>query len=240
MERTVDIFFDNVSEGLHAYIHHSFFKKQIFANTDSFTRFSINNELDIRIEKKTSDWLKGYFEPIFQRTLMNEIIKKFKSIHERLHTIEDNLKFSRAGGTIPPNPCFASAITGSTFSPFEARFILHIASSVLISKLAAANVIETFEKIRENAFLAKIAILTKENIRHSLKEKHSEAIPNMIKQFLEGDLQTEIKKIRENVLTMIDENTSEEKTLTKLLTTVTENIDRLKELDTSVIYHKTV
>lgn len=65
----------------------------------------------------------------------------------------------------------------------------------------------------------------------------------MIKQFLEGDLKAEINKIKENVLTITDEceiYTSEEETLTGLLTTVTENIDRLQELGTSVIYHKTV
>lgn len=264
MERNIDKFFDEVSEGLHAYINHPFFKNQVLANTDSFTRVSIKNELDNRIEEKMCDWLKGYFEQIFQRTLMDELIKKFESIHMSLHSIKDNLKglkspfnvdrklFGEAASyysRFSPNPSLARNTSlartnvGFTFIPLAARFTLYFAGAIFISKLEAANIRETFKNIRENAFVAKMGILTKENIKHSLKEKYSEAILNMIKQFLEGDLQTEINKIRENVLTMTDKRdfyTSAKETLTELLTTVTENIDRLQELGTSVIYHKTV
>lgn len=69
MGRNIDRFFDESSEGLHAYIHHPNFQRKVLAFTDLFTRFSINNELDIRIEQETSDWLKENFEQIFQRTL---------------------------------------------------------------------------------------------------------------------------------------------------------------------------
>lgn len=257
MGRNIDKFFDESSEGLHAYIHHPNFQKKVFVFTDVFTRFSINNELDIRIEQETSAWLKKNIEQIFQRTLMDVLIKKFESIHISLHSIKDNLKghkspfnvdrkSSRAAASNyrnSPNASIARTVLFLMFSSFDVRFTLYIAGEIFGSILAAANIIETFENIRENAFLAKIGILTKENIRHSLKEKYSEAISNMIKQFLEGDLKAEINKIKENVLTITDERDfymSEEETLTGLLTTVTENIDRLQELGTSVIHHKTV
>lgn len=215
--------------------------------------------MDIRIEKGTRAWLKENIEQIFQRTLMDELIKKFESIHRSLHSIKDNLKglkspfnfdrkVSRAVTsnfrTNSPNAILARTFLMSfKHLQFQAQLTLFLYGILFSSTLTAANVIEKFENIRENAFLAKIGILTKENIRRSLKEKYSEAISNMIKQFLEGGLKTEINKIKENVFTMTDKRdfyTSEEETLTELLTTVTKNIDRLQELDTSVIYHKTV
>lgn len=140
-------------------------------------------------------------------------------------------------------PLLLELISASFFFPTEAKLPFFVAGTILSSTLAAANVIKKFEDVCENAFLAKIGIFTKENLKHSLKEKYSEAISNIIKQFLEGGLKTEINNIKENVLTMTDKRdlyTSEEETLTALLTTVTENIARLQELNTSVIYDKTV
>lgn len=248
IERNIDTFLDEASNRLHEYIHDPTFKREVLANTDDFTRFSIERELDIRIDNKTRAWQKENIYNIFQKTLMDELIKKFESIHRSLHSIKDNLKglkslfnldlmFSRAVSNFRTNR--PGAFLGRSFL---IRLLLGYPEPFFHSLFSTLSikVVQTFENVRENTFHAKIRILTKEKLRHSLKDTYSDTVSNIIKQFLKGDLQTEINKIKENVSTMIDKCVlykSEEETLTALHTTVTQNITRLKELDDSVIYH---
>lgn len=136
--KNIDIFFDEVSKRLHEHIHHPNFKRDVRFYTSFATRFSINNALDICIEQETIAWLKENIEQIFQRTLMDELIKKFESIHRSLHSIKDNLKglkspfnvdrkFSRAAASsyriISPNASLLELISASFFFRLKLNYL---------------------------------------------------------------------------------------------------------------------
>lgn len=68
--------------------------------------------------------------------------------------------------------------------------------------LSGKFLVDGFEIVRENAFNARIYAFTKKDIKYSLKREYFETIKNIIKAFLEMDVENEIIKIKINIVTM--------------------------------------
>lgn len=76
-------------------------------------------------------------------------------------------------------------------------------------------------------------ILSGKLIKYSLKREHFEIIKNIIKAFLERDLENEIIKIKINIVTMKNQHEflkSKEDTLSLLQSTVIQKIERLQQI----------
>lgn len=249
-ERRIDRFINEATTQLQGYIHHTDFKTAVFNNTDKFTRFSIRQELNTRIEKMVNAWLEENIEDIFQKVILEDLLKKFEKIHRALHSIKDNLKGFSTPFDVEKK--IASAV-GSGLENSRFGFVGYILIRILLSDItvticiATANVIkdlvvsglvlvrviDSFEKIRENSFQASINALSMETLRKHLRRQYCDVTQKVIRAFLEGELEKEIIKMKENIVTLRNGQEtfkSEEKTLSALRSTVVENIERLHQI----------
>lgn len=214
-------------------------------DTDKFTRFTIEKELDSRIENMTKSWQKEHIEEIIQDTLIVELIKKFENIHRSLHSIKDSLKgfethfdvenkvaTAFALGVLPSSAGFLESDLKDSILTYFGILTGTAATAgswMFLSGLVAAG---SFENVRELAFRARICVFTKENINRILRKEYLHKIEE-VKSFLEGDLVNEIIKIQKNITTLENVHLSctfKEEILSSLQSTVNENIKRLQQI----------
>lgn len=250
IERNIETFLDNASHQLHCYLHHNEFRTSVLNDTDNFTRVTIGKALDARIEKETIAWQNKHIDEIFQKTIMKDLKKKFENIHRTLHSIKDNLKGMKtpfdvenrittaiASGVIPSGAgLLGSFLINRKVSNSGVMIGIATAgilSGIVLSSLVTYDVIDIFEVVREKAFEARINAFTKKDIMDTLRKEYFESIKKIIRAFLEGDLENEIIKIKENIITMKNQHEffkSEEKTLSLLQSTVIQKIERLQQI----------
>lgn len=80
-----------VTDQFYEYIHHDTFKKDILNSVQSSTRFSIEKNLDEKLEKATIEWQQIHIEDIFERVIGESIIKKFSMIQTRMDFIKSEM-----------------------------------------------------------------------------------------------------------------------------------------------------
>lgn len=207
--------------------------------------------MSTRIENETKAWLEKHINNIFEKTIMADLIKKFEIIQHNLHSIKDNLKGFKTPFDVDKKIAIvlaSSVIPGgaSVIGSFLLkRIILHpgvligiatmgILGGVLFSGLRAFEVVDDFQTVRDNAFQARIDVFTVEKIKRTLKEEYVGRIKMIIRAFLEGDLEKEIIKIKENIKTMQNCHEifkSEEETLSTLQSTVVRALERLHQIE---------
>lgn len=205
---------------------------------------TIGKELDIRIEKESIAWMEKNIDGIFQETIMKDLKKKFENIHKTLHSIKDNLTGFKTSFDVDNiiTRMFASDVIqiGACLLEHYMRYniVLNFAvrigiatagilSGILISSL---DIVE-FDVVREKAFQVRLNAFTKENIKGYLRKKYFFKIKEIISAFLEGDLENEIIKIKENITRMKTDHDyfdSEEKTLSSLQLTIIQKIESLQ------------
>lgn len=235
---------------MHDYLHHREFRAAVLIGTDNFTRLTIGKELDTRIGKETIAWQKKHIDEIFQKTIMKDLKQKFENIHRILNSIKDNLKgfetpfdvenritTAIASGVIPSGAGLLGSFLVNRIVSNSGVMIgiatAGILSGIFLSSLITYDVLDGFEVVRENAFRARINAFTKKDIKDTLRKEYFEKIKNIIRAFLEGDLEKEISKIKENIITMKNKHDffkSEEETLSLLQSTVIQKMERLKQI----------
>lgn len=255
IERNIEKFFDEASSKFHQYINNPCFKAAILQDTDEFTRFTIRQELDTRIENKTKDWMKEHLNEIFERTIMADLISKFEKIHRSLHSIKDNLKGFKTPFNVDKKiaTAVASGVLPSgagVIGSFLIRSIIShpgvligiatfgIVTGVLFSGLVAFEVVDDFETLRDKAFKARINVFTEEEIKRRLKKEYYDGVKRIVSAFLEGDLEKEIINIKVNIKTMKTDSKSfksEKKTLSTLKSTVDKELERLQKIESTDI-----
>lgn len=250
IERNIETFLDDASHQLHNYLHHNEFKTAVLNDTDNFTRLTIGKELDARIEKETIAWQKKHIDEIFQKIIMKDLTEKFKNMHRTLHSIKDNLRGFKTPFDVE-NKITAAIASGvipsgaGLLGPFlinrivsNSGFMIGIAtagllSGIFLSSLVADGVVDGFEVFREKAFRARINVCTKRAIKTTLRREYFENIEKTIRAFLQGDLENEIIKIKENIITMKNQHEifkSEEETLSLLQSNVIQKIESLQQI----------
>lgn len=217
MERNIDVFFDKVSSEFHEYLHNGDFKAVVLKDTDKFTRFTIGKELNTRFENETKAWLEKHIDDIFQRLIMANLIEKFKDIHRSLHSIKDNLTGFRTpfdvdnkiGITLASYASGAGVIGSFLIQRIISNpgFVFGIGTVGVLSGIVLFGVLtlelaNDFDTVRRDAFKTRIDVYTEDRIQRILRAKYYDGIQKIIKAFLEGDLEKEIIKLRENISAM--------------------------------------
>lgn len=235
---------------MHGYLHHNEFRAAVLNGTDNFTRLTIGTELNTRIEKQTIAWQKKHIDEIFQKTIMKDLKQKFENLHRSLHSIKDDLKGMKtpfdvenrigtaiASGVIPSGAGLLGSFLINRIVSNSGVMIgiatAGILSGIFLSSLITYDAVDRFEVVRENAFRARVNAFTKKGIKDTLRREYFEKIKEIIRAFLEGDLENEIIKIKENIITMKNEHgffKSEEETLSLLQSTVIQKIERLQQI----------
>lgn len=211
--------------------------------------------MDVRIEKYLKAWQEQNIDEIFQEVIMEYLFEKFESIHRSLHSIKENLKGFQTPFDVDSKiiPAIASVIK----SGFSLNLELLVIGLKLISEnsevnrkvlqgIAAAAIVggiifsgpmiaraDNFETTREKVLQARIDALTKDKVKYVLRENYFEAIQEMKRAFLEGELEKEMNKIKENISSMRNEHNtyiSQKEILSSMHKTVVQKIERLKQI----------
>lgn len=237
---------------LHEYIHHPDFREEIFKESDTFTRFSIRQELNSRIEKNILDWQKKHLDDIFQKIIMGHLLKKFENIHRSLHSIKDILKGFQTPFEVESKiveVIINSAITSGKRGIALLQFCINVITysfdpkvpfGITTAAMMALRLftfdavpVDGFKTTRQNAFQSTVNVLTKEKIKAILSENYSEGIQKIIRAYLEGNLKKEMNKIKENISTMRNDHTafiSEKDTLFSMQKNVIQKIESLEQI----------
>lgn len=246
----IDTLIEEASGKFHEYIHGNDLRQTILYKTDTFTRFSIGQELDKRIYCNTRAWQETNIGDIFQKTIMTDLRQKFVNIHISLQEIKDNLTGFKSPFDVNEKITLAIAsgmissgavlIAGLPVEPSVTRETLFqiagaaVLAGVATSVLVKFEAIYDFKTVRENAFKARINAFSKEEIKYNLKEGCAETIQTIIETFLGEGLKSEIDKMKENISTLENEHeffVSEKETLSSLQSTVKQNIKDLKQIE---------
>lgn len=185
---------------------------------------------------------------------MEYLFEKFESIHRSLHSIKDNLKgfqtpFNVDTKIIPVITWTIKSQVGSlNFLLMGLRLISGISEikRLILQGIAAAGIVggiifsglmiaraDDFETTREKAFQARVDALTNKKVKYFLREYYFEPIQKMKRAFLEGDLEKEMNKIKENISSMRNKHKtyiSQKEILSSMHQTVIQKIERLKQI----------
>lgn len=256
IECRINTFLDKASDQLHEYLNHPHFKVVVLENTSDLTRFSIAKELNYRIEVETTAWQERHIDDIFQETIMGDLIEKYENLQKSLHSIKENLKGFKTPFDVDNKviSVIASGVLSSGAGLLGSFLVKRVVSDpavlfgiasagivggLVISGLVAFDVVDDFDTVRQNAFKARINAFTKEKLKGSMRKRYVGVCQKIIKAFLEGELEKEIIKIKENISTLRkDHDTfkSEKETLSLLRSTVTEKIKHLEKLEITDIH----
>lgn len=240
-------------------MHHPHFKAVVLDYTGDLTRFSFSKELDSRIKVETTSWQERHIADIFQETIMGNLLEKFENLHKSLHSIKENLMGVKTPFDVDNKVAAAGTACGVMSYVYEAGLIgsilikrvvselavlFGIASAgivgrLVISGLVAFDVVDDFDTVRQKAFDARINSFPKEKLKNSMRKGYVGVCQKIIKAFLEGELEQEIIKIKENISTMRKEHDtfkSEKETLFLLRSIVTEKTKRLQKLEITDIH----
>lgn len=185
---------------------------------------------------------------------MEYLFEKFESIHRSLHSIKDNLKgfqtpFNVDTKIIPVITWTIKSQVGSLNALLMGlrlisgiseikRLILQgivaagIVGGIIFSGLMIARA-DDFETTREKAFQARVDALTNKKVKYFLREYYFEPIQKIKRAFLEGDLEKEMNKIKENISSMRNKHKtyiSQKEILSSMHQTVIQKIERLKQI----------
>lgn len=252
MEKRIDTFIDEASTNLYGYLHHPTFRAAVLSNLYTVTRVCIGSILDSRIENETIAWQEKHIDDIFHETMLKDLLKKHENIRRSLHSVKNNLKGFRTPFDVdnwgdrtvslgliktPREHCLFSSFLGNpivSHPPILLTIVTTgIMGSVVLSGLAALNVLDDFETVCRNAFHERIDDLTMDIVKRALKNKYVEEIQKTISTFFEGELKKEIIMIKENISTMRDKHdsfNSVKGTLSSLQMTVAQKIEHLKQI----------
>lgn len=185
---------------------------------------------------------------------MEYLFEKFESIHRSLHSIKDNLKgfqtpFNVDTKIIPVITWTIKSQVGIlNFLLMGLRLINGISEikRLILQGIAAAGIVggiifsglmiaraDDFETTREKAFQARVDALTNKKVKYFLREYYFEPIQKMKRAFLEGDLEKEMNKIKENISSMRNKHKtyiSQKEILSSMHQTVIQKIERLKQI----------
>lgn len=206
--------------------------------------------MDTRIENETKAWQEKHIEGIFRETCMADLIEKSENIQRTLHEITDNLKGLQTPFDVDNKIPIALALgvipggAGLISSFMLKRIISHpgvlvgivaggILSGLFFTSLVAFEVADDFETVLSNAFQARINAITMKEVRRTLREQYLEGIETILKAFIEGDLEKEIIKIKEIIITLKNDQENFEankETLFSLQSTVIKKLERLQHI----------
>lgn len=210
--------------------------------------------MDVRIEENLKAWQEQNIDDIFQEVIMEYLFEKFESIHRSLHSIKDNLKgfqtpFNVDTKIIPVITWTIKSQVGSLNALLMGlRLISGISEikRIILQGIAAAGIVggiifsalmiaraDDFETTREKAFQARVDALTKKQVKYFLREYYFEPIQKIKRAFLEGDLEKEMNKIKENISSMRNKHKtyiSQKEILSSMHQTVIQKIERLKQI----------
>lgn len=210
--------------------------------------------MDVRIEENLKAWQEQNIDDIFQEVIMEYLFEKFESIHRSLHSIKDNLKgfqtpFNVDTKIIPVITWTIKSQVGSLNALLMGlRLISGISEikRIILQGIAAAGIVggiifsglmiaraDDFETKREKAFQARVDALTKKQVKYFLREYYFEPIQKIKRAFLEGDLEKEMNKIKENISSMRNKHKtyiSQKEILSSMHQTVIQKIERLKQI----------
>lgn len=185
---------------------------------------------------------------------MEYLFEKFESIHRSLHSIKDNLKGFQTPFNVDTKiiPVIAWTIKSQVGLNLNALLMgLRLISRIseinrkVLQGIVAAGIVggiifsglmiaraDDFETTREKAFQARVDALTKEQVKYFLREYYFEPIQKIKRAFLEGDLEKEMNKIKENISSMRNKHKtyiSQKEILSSMHQTVIQKIERLKQ-----------
>lgn len=185
---------------------------------------------------------------------MEYLFEKFESIHRSLHSIKDNLKgfqtpFNVDTKIIPVITwTIKSQVGGLNALLMGLRLISGISEikRLILQGIVAAGIVggiifsglmiaraDDFETTREKAFQARVDALTNKKVKYFLREYYFEPIQKIKRAFLEGDLEKEMNKIKENISSMRNKHKtyiSQKEILSSMHQTVIQKIERLKQI----------
>lgn len=186
---------------------------------------------------------------------MKYLFEKFESIHRSLHSIKDKLKGFQTPFDVDTKiiRVISSAIKSglglnlnvlliglrllSDISEINRKVLQGIAAAGIVGGIIFSGLMiaraDDFETTREKAFQARVDALTKEKVEYFLRENYFEPIQEMKRAFLEGDLEIEMNKIKENISSMRNEHKtyiSQKEILSSMHQTVIQKIERLKQI----------
>lgn len=182
---------------------------------------------------------------------MADLKEKFEKIHRTLHIIKDNLKgfktpfnvdnkISRALalGVIPGGAGFVASVVLNRIATMPALTVtvatVGVLAGLVMASLKTLEVVDDFDTVCKNAFMARVAVFTVDEIKRNLRKAYFDRIKNLIETFFEGDLKREIERINDNISNMRDEKDLfklEEETLSSLQSTVIQKIERLQQIE---------
>lgn len=240
-------------------MHHPHFKAAVLDNTGDLTRFSIAKELDSRIEVETTAWQERHIGDIFQETIMGNLLEKFENLHKSLHSIKENLKGFKTPfdidikitGSLIASGVISYVYGAGLLGSFLVKRVVSglavlfgIASAGIVGRLVSSglvafDVMDDFDTVRQKAFEARIDAFPKEKLKNSMRKIYVGVCQKIIEAFLEGELEKEIIKIKDNFSTMRKEHDtfkSEKETLFLLRSIVTEKTKRLQKLEITDIH----
>lgn len=211
--------------------------------------------MDVRIEENLKAWQEQNIDNIFQEVIMKYLFEKFESIHRSLHSIKDNLKgfqtpfdvdtkmirvigsVIKSGFGLNLNVLLIGLRLISGISEINRKVLQGIAAAGIVGGIIFSGLMiaraDDFETTREKAFQARVDALTKEKVKYFLSKYYFEPIQKMKRAFLEGDLEKEMNKIKENISSMRNEHKiyiSQKEILSSMHQTVIQKIERLKQI----------
>lgn len=183
---------------------------------------------------------------------MEYLFEKFESIHRSLHSIKENLKGFQTPFDVDTKitPVIASAIKSeftlklyvlvvglNLINVINRKVLLGIATAGIVGGIIFSGLMiaraDDFETTREKAFQARVDALTTTKVKYFLRENYFEPIQEMKRAFLEGGLEKEMNKIKENISSMRNEHKtyiSQKEILSSMHQTVIQKIERLKQI----------
>lgn len=190
---------------------------------------------------------------------MGNLLEKFENLHKSLHSIKENLKGFKTPfdidikitGSLIASGVISYVYGAGLLGSFLVKRVVSglavlfgIASAGIVGRLVSSglvafDVVDDFDTVRQKAFEARIDAFPKEKLKNSMRKRYVGVCQKIIEAFLEGELEKEIIKIKDNFSTMRKEHDtfkSEKETLFLLRSIVTEKTKRLQKLEITDIH----
>lgn len=247
IERRIDTFLDNAASQLHQYVHGPNCKANVLKHADKWNRLTIRQQLITCIENETIAWQKTHIDSIFQKDIIETLMKNFEYMHTSLHSIKEDLKGFKTpfdvdrkiaailislvltGGTMALSSVMLNRIAPHFSIPKDA-VVLGCAIGGLVEYL---EVVYDFETVCEKEFQARINFLTKKELKSFLRKNLLDVTQKIMKSFLDEEIKKEIGMLQNTIVTMREGHNifkSNKDILLSLKSAVVQNIERLQQL----------
>lgn len=234
-----------VTDQLYEYIHHDTFKEDILNSVQSSTRFSIEKNLDEKLQKATIEWQQIHIEDIFNRVIGENLIQKFSMIHTRMDFIRSEMTGiitepdvnNRITSALAPGGILVGGIVLSRLLVSPGLEVFTVLGLAFTGITLFVNR-EKHETLCARILMSRINALTKEKISTAFRERFAGLVESMIKRLLDGDLKNEINNMKKNVQNM-QENHMKFKSMTAFLQSLMDEVNQrqahLKRIESSEI-----